>query len=52
MEDSENKENNVIKIVDGTGKELDISKVDNHLPIEKPKIISHDKKIIVPKPKK
>ena len=48
----DNSENNKIEIVNGTGEELNISEVDSHLPIEKPKIVNNNhKKIIIPKPK-
>ena len=48
-----NDEDNKIEIVNGTGEELNISNVDSHLPIEKPRIVDNaNKKIIIPKSKK
>lgn len=42
----ENKKN--IEVITGNGNNLDISKVYNHLPIEKPKLNKQTKKIIIP----
>ena len=50
MSESQKKE---IKIVSGDGKDLEISKVYEHLPIEKPKINDKtNKNIVIPKEKK
>ena len=51
MDSLDNKDNK-IEIVNGTGNELNISEVDSHLPIEKPKITPDGhRKIIIPKNK-
>ncbi len=47
------KENKTIEVVSGNGKDLDISRVYNHIPISKPKIYkNYDKKIIIPNKEK
>ena len=45
--------NKKIEVVSGTGENLDISPVYNHLPISKPKTDKKtDKKIVIPEEKK
>jgi len=43
-----NNNNNKIEIVQGNGKDLDISKVSEHLSISKPKMKENKGKIVIP----
>lgn len=45
---SENKDNKKIKIITGDGSNLDISPVEEHLTIAKPKTKKNKDKIVIP----